>query len=96
MRFHPDLTVTGALVKELSTDLAAMGADITVVTSMPHCGRKDIASEYRGRLLNYSKFHSVNVWRTFIYVPPQSQRLPPRHKLFELYFYVCCGCHAIG
>ncbi|MBE9569160.1 MAG: hypothetical protein IMF11_00905, partial [Proteobacteria bacterium] len=55
MRFHPDLTGTGPLVTELATDLVAMGDEVTVVTSMPHYGRKDIASEYRGRLLHRKK-----------------------------------------
>ena len=70
MRFQPDLTGTGPLVTELATDLVAMGDEVTVVTGMPHYGRKDIASEYRGRLLHYSDFHGVDVWRTFVYVPP--------------------------
>ena len=70
MRFHPDLTGTGPLVTDLATDLAAMGDEVTVVTSMPHYGGKDIPSEYRGRLLHRNNFHRVNVWRTFVYVPP--------------------------
>jgi len=70
MRFHPDLTGTGPLVTDLATDLAAMGDEVTVVTSMPHYGRHDIPSEYRGRLLHHSNFHGVDVWRTFVYVPP--------------------------
>jgi colanic acid biosynthesis glycosyl transferase WcaI len=70
MRFHPDLTGTGPLVTELATDLVSMGDEVTVVTSMPHYGLKDIASEYRGRLLHYSNFYGVDVWRTFVYVPP--------------------------
>jgi len=70
MRFHPDLTGTGPLVTELATDLVAMGDEVTVVTSMPHYGRKDIASEYRGRLLHRKKHLGANVWRTSVYVPP--------------------------
>jgi len=70
MRFHPDLTGTGPLVTDLATDLAAMGDEVTVVTSMPHYGRADVPSEYRGRLLHRSNFHGVDVWRTFVYVPP--------------------------
>lgn len=72
MRFHPDLTGTGPLVTDLATDLAALGNDITVVTSMPHYGRKDIPSKYRGCLLHRNNFHKVKVWRTFVYVPPNS------------------------
>ena len=70
MRFHPDLTGTGPLVTELATDLVAMGDEVTVVTSMPHYGRKDIHSEYRGRLIKRENFHGVSVQRTFVYLPP--------------------------
>ena len=50
MRFHPDLTGTGPLVTDLATHFAAMGDAVTVVTSMPHYGRKDIHDAYRGRV----------------------------------------------
>ncbi len=70
MRFHPDLTGTGPLVTDLATNLAAMGDEVTVVTSMPHYGRRNIHSRYRGRLFQRENFQGVNVWRTFVYVPP--------------------------
>jgi colanic acid biosynthesis glycosyl transferase WcaI len=70
MRFHPDLTGTGPLVTDLATSFAAMGDEVTVVTSMPHYGRKDISSEYRGCLLHCNQFEGVEVKRTFVYVPP--------------------------
>jgi len=70
MRFHPDLTGTGPLVTDLATHLAAMGDEVTVVTSMPHYGRSNIHSRYRGRLFQRENFQGVDVWRTFVYVPP--------------------------
>jgi len=70
MRFHPDLTGTGPLVTDLAIHLADTGEEVTVVTSMPHYGRKDIPPEYRGRLLHREDFRGVNLWRTFVYVPP--------------------------
>ena len=70
MRFHPDLTGTGPLVTDLATDLVAMGDEVTVVTSMPHYGQRNVPSEYRGRLLHREKYLGVKVWRTFVYVPP--------------------------
>jgi len=73
MRFHPDLTGTGPLVTDLATHLAAMGDEVTVVTSMPHYGRRNIHSKYRGRLFQRENFQGVNVWRTFVYVPPNSK-----------------------
>jgi colanic acid biosynthesis glycosyl transferase WcaI len=73
MRFHPDLTGTGPLVTDLATNLADMGDQVTVVTSMPHYGRRNIHSKYRGRLLHRENFNGVDVWRTFVYVPPNSK-----------------------
>lgn len=70
MRFHPDLTGTGPLVTDLATDLVAMGNQVTVVTSMPHYGNKDVAEEYKGKLIHRSNFNGVDLWRTFVYVPP--------------------------
>ena len=70
MRFHPDLTGTGPLVTDLAADLAAMGDEVTVITSMPHYGLKHIRSGYRDRLLVWKKHFGVRVCRTFVYVPP--------------------------
>ena len=70
MRFHPDLTGTGPLVTDLAIDLAAMGDDVTVITSMPHYGAKEVPSEYRRKLIDHRNFHGVDVYRTFVYVPP--------------------------
>ncbi|HMK08199.1 MAG TPA: glycosyltransferase family 4 protein [Anaerolineales bacterium] len=39
MRYLPDLTGTGPLVAELAADLARLGEQVTVITSMPHYGR---------------------------------------------------------
>ncbi len=72
MRFDPDLTGTGPLVTDLATDLVELGDEVTVVTSMPHYGRHEIAPEYRGRLLHRSNFNGVDLWRTFVYIPPSS------------------------
>lgn len=70
MRYHPDLTGTAPLVTDLASHLAASGDDVTVVTSMPHYGSRQIASKYRGRLVHREKLNGVEVWRTFVYVPP--------------------------
>jgi len=75
MRFHPDLTGTGPLVTDLATDLAAMGDKVTVITSMPHYGTKEIPLEYRGRLVRYEIFNGVKLLRTFVYVPPKPSGL---------------------
>jgi colanic acid biosynthesis glycosyl transferase WcaI len=69
MRFHPDLTGTGPLVTALAEDLVKKGAEVTVITSMPHYGRREVSQEYRGRLLHRSDFNGVDLWRTYVYVP---------------------------
>jgi putative colanic acid biosynthesis glycosyltransferase WcaI len=70
MRFHPDLTGTGPLVTDLAADLVEQGNEVTVITSMPHYGRREIPAEYRGRLLHRSDFNGIDLWRTYVYVPP--------------------------
>jgi colanic acid biosynthesis glycosyl transferase WcaI len=47
-----------------------MGDEVTVITSMPHYGRKQVASKYLGRAIHREKMNGVNVWRTLVYVPP--------------------------
>lgn len=69
MRFHPDLTGTGPLVTALAEDLVKKGNEVTVITSLPHYGRREISQEYRGRLLHRSDFNGVDLWRTYVYVP---------------------------
>jgi len=75
MRYHPDLTGTAPLVTDLAMKLAAMGDEVTVITSMPHYGRKQIASKYRGRAIHREKISGVDVRRTFVYVPPNHKGL---------------------
>jgi colanic acid biosynthesis glycosyl transferase WcaI len=65
MRYRPDATGTGPLVTELAEDLASSGEDVTVVTSVPHYGRRQIPDEYRGRLIYKSLESGVSVRRTF-------------------------------
>lgn len=64
MRYAPDLTGTGPLVTELAEDLAGLGEDVTVVTSVPHYGRSDVPREYRGRWFHDRIENGVRVIRT--------------------------------
>jgi putative colanic acid biosynthesis glycosyltransferase WcaI len=75
MRFDPDLTGTAPLVTDLATDLVELGNKVTVVTSMPHYGRQELPPEYRSRLLHRSNFKGVDLWRTFVYIPPNPSGL---------------------
>jgi colanic acid biosynthesis glycosyl transferase WcaI len=69
MRYLPDATGTGPLVTELARDLAAQGDEVSVITSVPHYGRRSAAPEYRGRLFHHSLEEGVQVCRTWAYVP---------------------------
>ncbi|MCZ6530143.1 MAG: hypothetical protein O6949_07400, partial [Chloroflexi bacterium] len=64
MRYWPDATGTGPLVKELADDLVAMGEQVTVVTSVPHYGRGEPTTAYRGRVFYRSNESGVDVLRT--------------------------------
>jgi colanic acid biosynthesis glycosyl transferase WcaI len=63
MRFLPDLTGTGPLVAELATDLARLGENVTVITSVPHYGRVPGASP-EGRSKRDNREDGVRVVRT--------------------------------
>jgi len=64
MRYWPDATGTGPLVTELADDLVAMGEQVTVVTSVPHYGRGEPTTAYRGRVFYRSNESGVDVLRT--------------------------------
>jgi colanic acid biosynthesis glycosyl transferase WcaI len=64
MRYSPDATGTGPLVTELAMDLAALGDDVRVVTSVPHYGSDRVPDEFRGRLIYRGVEQGVSLWRT--------------------------------
>src|SRR5262245_42155466 len=70
MRFHPEVSWTGTLDIDLAAHMVKQGNEVTVIHSMPHYGRRDIPAEYRGRLLLRSYFNGIDLWRTYVYVPP--------------------------
>ena len=90
MRYHPDLTGTAPLVTDLATNLAAMGDDVTVITSMPHYGRKQIASKYRGQDDPPRKNIRRGRMEDIRLRSPQPQGLLSVDQLFELHVYVHC------
>ena len=63
MRYWPDATGTGPLVTELADDLAAMGEQVTVVTSVPHYGRGAPSATYTGRIFYRSTESEVDILR---------------------------------
>lgn len=62
--FHPDPTGTGLVMGELARDLAAMGHQVCVVTTVPHYGLDAVPDAYRGRLIVDECWEGVRVLRT--------------------------------
>ncbi|MBI1189861.1 MAG: glycosyltransferase [Tepidisphaera sp.] len=62
--FHPEPTGTGLVVGQLATDLAAMGHEVTVVTTRPHYGVDADGAKYAGRLIAEEQWEGVRVLRT--------------------------------
>jgi len=54
---------------QLAEDLAALGHQITVITSMPHYDAGRIWDEYRGKLIQCDRHGPINVYRLYLYVP---------------------------
>jgi colanic acid biosynthesis glycosyl transferase WcaI len=67
MRYLPDLTGTGPLVAELAADLARLGEDVTVITSVPHYGKKPSAGMSGRRFLGGRREAGVRVVRTLAF-----------------------------
>lgn len=78
MRYYPDKTGTAPLVTQLCQDLVKRGVDITVITSLPHYGRKSIHPDYRdhGGIFHRSVENGVKIIRTAVFVPRSRGILP--------------------
>lgn len=64
MRYAPDLTGTGPLVTQLAEDLKSAGDRVTVVTSVPHYGQREVPAKYRGRALVEEELDGIRLIRT--------------------------------
>lgn len=71
MRFYPDMTGTAPLVSQLAQDLAKAGEDVTVITSLPHYGRKSIHPDFQHQdgFFHISEHERLDIWRTPVYIP---------------------------
>jgi len=78
MRYYPDKTGTAPLVTQLCQDLVRKGVEVTVITSLPHYGRKSIHPDYREYegLFNRSVEDDVELIRTPIFVPKNGGIIP--------------------
>ncbi len=73
--FQPDIASTGVLMTQLAEELAALGHQITVVTSLPHYATNRIWDEYRGRLFVREQRGDLDVRRVYLYVPQRKESL---------------------
>ena len=71
MRYEPDATGTAPLVSQLAQDLVQSGADVVVIASLPHYGRKSVHPDYQNRrgFFHRSREKGVEIIRTPIFIP---------------------------
>ncbi len=73
--FRPDIASTGMLMTQLAQELARLGHEIVVVTSLPHYDTNRIWEKYRGRLLVRERQGPLDVRRVYLYVPQRKENL---------------------
>ena len=59
--FKPDMAANAVIMTELAEDLAKLGHQITVITSMPHYHTNRIWEEYRGKLVQHDKHGPIDI-----------------------------------
>jgi colanic acid biosynthesis glycosyl transferase WcaI len=67
IQFPPDVNSTGLLMAQLCEGLVACGHEISVITSFPHYENFRIWDEYKGKLIERSKYQDVDVTRLYVY-----------------------------
>lgn len=67
--FQPDLASTGVLMTQLAEDLAGLGHEISVLTSMPHYSTSRIWDAYRGKIMRRERREGLDIYRLYLYVP---------------------------
>jgi len=69
LNFPPELTGVGKYSGELADWLAGKGHEIRVVTAMPYYPNWKIFQNYSGKYYMREKINSLDIWRSFHYVP---------------------------
>ncbi len=75
MYFAPDLGANATIITEIAEGLAQKGHKVTVICTFPHYAENRIAEAYRGALVRHDQHGSINVYRTYIYVPQNKTSL---------------------
>ena len=78
MYYQPDSAATGIIIAELAEELALLGHDVRVITSMPHYSTNSIWPEYKGKWFKRERQGQILVHRVWSYVPVHKDRLLPR------------------
>jgi len=76
--YKPDVAANGVLMGYLAEDLAAMGHEVTVVTTFPHYRSGQIEKRYRGKLLERDGQGPVDVYRVYAYTSRRRDKLSGR------------------
>jgi colanic acid biosynthesis glycosyl transferase WcaI len=69
--FPPDLGAGPARVSEMARTWTAAGAEVTVITALPHRPQSEIHEAYRGRLAVEEDHDGIRVIRSWLYASPR-------------------------
>jgi colanic acid biosynthesis glycosyl transferase WcaI len=69
IQFPPDVNSTGLLMAQLGEGLTACGHEVSVITTFPHYENFRIWDEYKGKLMERSKYQDMDVTRLYVYAP---------------------------
>ena len=69
IQFPPDVNPTGMLMAQLCDGLAALGHEVSVITAFPHYENFRVWDEYRGKLMQRSRYAGMDVMRLYVYAP---------------------------
>jgi colanic acid biosynthesis glycosyl transferase WcaI len=75
VQFPPDVNSTGLLMAELGQGLVGRGHEVSVVTTFPHYEQFRVWDEYRGKLLERSRYGDLDVLRLWVYASGKKSRM---------------------
>lgn len=87
--YMPDPAANGVLMSYLAEDLAAMGHQVTVVTTFPHYGSGQIQPRHRGKLLQRDRQGPVDVYRLYAYASRRKDRVSGRLLNYATFNALC-------
>ena len=75
LQFPPDVNSNGRLLAQVGRGLVERGHDVTVVTSFPHYEHFRVWPEYRGKLVERTQYHGMDVFRFFVHASGNKRRM---------------------